>query len=79
MTGTTLENSNLARFFRHITPISVLETIIAIEVAEYTIRFYDGVDSFWLLEQAGDVYTVTTPTGEVGVGASVAQAISDLP
>lgn len=79
MIGTPLESSNLARFFRHITPISVLETIIAIEVAEYTIRFYDGVDSFWLLEQAGDVYTVTTPTGEVGVGSSVAQAILALP
>ena len=79
ITGTTLENSNLARFFRHVTPISTLETIISIEVSEFMIRFYVGVDSFWLLEQEGDVYTVTTPDGQVGVGSSVAQALADLP
>ena len=79
MTGTTLENSNLARFFRHVTPISTLETIVSIEVSEFIIKFYVGVDSFWLLEQEGDVFTVITPDGQTGTGSSVAQALADLP
>jgi len=79
ITGTTLENSNLARFFRHVTPISTLETIVSIEVSEFMIRFYVGVDSFWLLEENNEVFTVTTPTGEVGTGSSVSQALANLP
>lgn len=78
MTGTTLENSNLARFFRHITPISTLETIVAIEVSDDVIKLYDGPGSFWTVEQAGDVYTVSAPDGRTGTGSSVSQAISDL-
>jgi len=78
MTGTTLENSNLARFFRHVTPTSVLESIVSIEVSEFTIKFYVGVDSFWLLEQDGETFTITTPSGQVGTGGSVSLALSSL-
>jgi hypothetical protein len=78
MTGTTLENSNLARFFRHVTPVSVVETIIAIEVSDDLIKLFDGPGSFWTVEQAGDVYTVSAPDGRQGVGFSVAQAIGAL-